>query len=245
MSNNRGVQPGWYADPMGRFELRYFNGAAWTADVSANGTRFVDPLGLDVAPGNNDGTTTGAANGAASAATVLGIIAVATAWMPFVVVFGAIAAVLAVAFGLIGLRRSQNSGVGRNRAIVGLATGASGLLAAVLGAALTVIVVGVYDDYLNPAPHEVTIASCTVAGSRATATGIVTNRGDSTADFSIVVDFVRRGTDNADRQGRVDVDEVAPGDSIEFTVERQVSLDDVDCIVSDVNGPLPFGIALD
>ena len=245
MANDSGVQPGWYTDPMGRFELRYFNGTAWTADVSASGTRFVDPLGLDVAPGDGVGTTTGRANGLASAAMVLGILAVATAWMPFIVVVGAIAAILAVAFGLVGLRRSQASGVGRNRAIVGLATGASGLIAGVLGVVLTVIVVGVYDDYLNPAPHEVTITSCTVAGSRATATGTVTNLGDSTADFSIVVDFVRPGTDNVDRQGRTDVDEVAAGDSIEFTVERQVSLDDVDCIVNDVNGPLPFGLALD
>ena len=245
MSNDSGVQPGWYADPMGRFELRYFNGAAWTADVSANGARFVDPLGLDIARGDGDGSTLGATNGPASAAMVLGIIAVATAWIPFVVVVGVIAAVLAVALGLVGLRRSQTSGAGRNRAIVGLATGASGLLAAVLGVVLTMIVVGVYDDYLNPAPHEVAITSCTVTGSRATATGLLTNLGDSTADFSVLVGFVRPGTDNVDRQGRTDVDDVAAGDSVEFTVERQVSLDDVDCLVNDVNGPLPFGLALD
>ncbi len=213
--------------------------------MSANGTRFIDPLGLDVTPGVDDRNATGESNGVASAAMVLGVLAVATAWMPFIVVFGVVAAVLAVAFGLVGLRRSQVSGVGRNRAIVGLATGASGLVAGMLGVVLTVIVVGVYDDYLNPAPHEVTITSCTVAGSRASATGTLTNLGDSTADFSVVVDFVRRGTDNVDRQGRVDVDEVEAGDSTEFTVERQVTLDDVDCIVSDVNGPLPFGLDLD
>jgi hypothetical protein len=245
VSNDSGVQPGWYADPMGRFELRYFNGAAWTADVSTNGVRFVDPLGLAVAAGDGDSTTTAAANGPASAAMVLGIIAVATAWLPFIVVVGVIAAVLAVALGLVGLRRSQTSGVGRNRAIVGLATGASGLIAGSLGVMLTVIVLGVYDDYLHPAPHEVTITSCTMAGSRATATGVLTNLGDSTAGFSVVVDFVRPGTDNVDRQGRTDVDDVAAGDSIEFIVERQVSLDEVDCTVSDVNGPLPFGLALD
>ena len=247
MANDSGVQPGWYADPMGRFELRYFNGVTWTADVSDDGIRFVDPLGLDIAASDHTsaGTFSGAKNGVASAAMVLGIIAVATAWMPIIVVFGAILAVVAVVLGAIGLRRSQISGVGRNRAIVGLATGASGLVAAVLGVVLTVIVVNVFDDYMNPAPHEVAVTSCTMAGSRATATGTLTNLDDNPASFSILVAFVDPDTDDLDRQSRTEVDDVAAGGSVEFTVERQVTLDEVDCVVSDVNGPLPFGLALD
>ena len=251
MANDSGVQPGWYADPMGRFELRYFNGTTWTADVSADGARFVDPLGLDVGErphgGDHPSISVGGdgANAAANAAMILGIIAVATAWLPFIVVFGAIAAILAVAFGVIGLRKSQMSGVGRSRAIVGLITGGSGLLAAVLGIVLTVIVLDVYDAYVDPAAHDIEITSCSIAGSRATAVGILTNLDDTTADFSVLVGFVRPGTDNPDRESRIDVDDVAAGSSVEFTVERQVSLDAVDCIVLDVNGPLPFGLALD
>ena len=38
-------QPGWYPDPSGRFEFRFHNGSLWTADVSTNGQRYVDPLG--------------------------------------------------------------------------------------------------------------------------------------------------------------------------------------------------------
>ena len=34
---------GWFPDPLRRFEFRYFNGERWTDDVSADGTRFVDP----------------------------------------------------------------------------------------------------------------------------------------------------------------------------------------------------------
>jgi hypothetical protein len=41
-----GGQPaGWFADPYGRFQLRYWDGAAWTAHVSTNGQQQVDPMG--------------------------------------------------------------------------------------------------------------------------------------------------------------------------------------------------------
>jgi hypothetical protein len=245
VANDSGVQPGWYADPLGRFELRYFNGDEWTADVSNDGGRFVDPLGIAIAPSDGPGASTPAANTVATSAMVLGIIAVATAWMPVIVAFGAVCAVFAVTLGFVGLRRARRTGVGRNRAIVGLVTGGSGLVAAVLGVVLTVIVVDVYDAYVNPAAHEVVITSCTVTGSRATAMGTITNLDDEAADFSILVGFVRPGTDNLDRQARTEVDGVAPGASAEFTVERQVTLEDVDCLVNQVNGPLPFGLALD
>jgi len=245
VANDSGVQPGWYADPLGRFELRYFNGAAWTADVSADGSRFVDPLGLDTSPSQPLPSSSTGQNTAATAAMVLGIIAVTIAWIPIIVVFGAIAAVLAVVLGIIGRRSSRQTGVGQSRAIIGLVTGGCGLLATALGIALTIIVLNAYDDYLNPAAHEVAITSCTVAGSRATAVGTITNLDDTSADFSILVGFVRPGTDNADRESRTEIDDVEPGGSAEFSVERQVSLEDVDCIVIDVNGPLPFGLALD
>lgn len=34
--------PGWYPDPTGRFELRYFDGATWSSSVSRAGQQFVD-----------------------------------------------------------------------------------------------------------------------------------------------------------------------------------------------------------
>jgi hypothetical protein len=176
---------------------------------------------------------------------VLGIVAVATAWMPFVVVVGAVAAVLALVFGMLAIRRSGPSGAGRSRAVVGLITGGSGLLAAVLGAVLTVVVLDVYDSYLNPPPHETIVTSCEVVGSRAIATGRLENLGDDTSDFSVLIGFVRPGTDNPHRTTRVTLDDVEAGASAPFDAERQVELDDVDCIVIEVTGPLPFGLALD
>lgn len=34
---------GWYPDPSGRFELRYWDGGAWTEHVSRQGQQFTDP----------------------------------------------------------------------------------------------------------------------------------------------------------------------------------------------------------
>jgi hypothetical protein len=37
------VAAGWYADPAGRFELRYWDGGTWTEHVSRAGQQFTDP----------------------------------------------------------------------------------------------------------------------------------------------------------------------------------------------------------
>ncbi len=38
-----GAASGWYADPFGRHEARYFDGTAWTEHVSSHGRQAVDP----------------------------------------------------------------------------------------------------------------------------------------------------------------------------------------------------------
>lgn len=37
------VPAGWYADPAGRYELRYWDGAQWTEHVARGGTQHTDP----------------------------------------------------------------------------------------------------------------------------------------------------------------------------------------------------------
>ena len=37
------VPPGWYADPANRYELRYWDGSAWTEHVSRAGQQYTDP----------------------------------------------------------------------------------------------------------------------------------------------------------------------------------------------------------
>lgn len=237
------VAPGWYPDPTGRFETRFHNGVTWTADVANNGQRFVDPLGT--APPRTTLPANGSGNRQATAAMVLGIVALAIGWMPFVVIFGVVAAVLALVLGTVGLRRSSASGTGRAFALTGLITGAVGLLACVVGVLLTVVVIDAIDRFENPPPHEATVISCELDGSTATLTAEITNLGNSTADFSVKIAFVRPGTDNAQYSTRIAVDNVLPGGSAEFGVDRRVALEEIDCIISSVDGPLPFGLELD
>lgn len=240
---------GWYPDPTRRFELRYHNGHAWTADVATDGDRFVDPLGTrpgpvpaSTPPASPAATPGGGRNGAATASMVLGIIAVALGWLPFVVVVGAIAAVLALVLGFTGRRRARASGVGGAFALTGLITGAVGAVVCVAGVLFTAAILQAFDRFENPEPHSATITSCTRSGDEVTALGELTNLGDDAADFSVRVHFVRAGTDNPQRQALVELDEVAPGTARSFEVTRAVSLAAVDCIVGSVRGALPYGI---
>ena len=41
----------WYPDPMGRHELRYYDGSAWTDHVSSGGKQSIDPLTPGTVPG--------------------------------------------------------------------------------------------------------------------------------------------------------------------------------------------------
>jgi hypothetical protein len=76
-------------------------------------------------------------------------------------------------------------------------------------------------------------------------TGEITNVGDATTDFGITVAFVRSGTHDIRRTARVEVSDVAPGATVEFDAQGQVDLESVDCEVTEVTGPLPFGLELD
>lgn len=40
----RGVTASWRSDPTGRYELRYWDGSAWTDSVASSGRRFNDPV---------------------------------------------------------------------------------------------------------------------------------------------------------------------------------------------------------
>ena len=42
-ASNPKVPAAWYADPSGRYELRYWDGNEWTEHVARSGQQFVDP----------------------------------------------------------------------------------------------------------------------------------------------------------------------------------------------------------
>ena len=239
---------GWHPDPTTRFELRYHNGRAWTADVSTDGERFVDPAGARPAPVSATSAETHATptpsgrNPIATAAMVLGIIGIGIGWMPFIVVLGVIAATLAIVFGFRGRGRAASAGVGGGFALTGIITGFVGLLVCAGGVVFSVSLLRAVDSFENPAPNETMISSCERSGNELTATGTVINTSDATASYTVRVYFVRPGTDNPRRQATVALDPLAPGESGTFEATRNVGDLDLDCIVGAVRGPLPYGV---
>ena len=57
---NQQYPAGWFPDPLGRYDHRWFNGTTWTSDVSLDGQRFVDPLGTSPGPTGGSGPGAGA-----------------------------------------------------------------------------------------------------------------------------------------------------------------------------------------
>jgi len=235
-STNR---PDWYPDPTHRFEYRYHNGTIWTGDVSVDGKRFLDPLqpSMPTAP-------TGRPGGKAVAAFVLGLGSVVLGWVPFLCVLAAAAAVLAIIFAIAYLRsarRLQTAGAnGRGFAIAGLLLAPLGLVAAAVGIWLSIVVLRAVDDYTNVGVYTVDGRDCGVVDGRATFAGTITNQSSTTHSYHLVIEFLRKGTDNALYTESTDIDNVAPQESAPWSISRFVSEPDVDCRVRDVSGPLPF-----
>jgi hypothetical protein len=241
------VRAGWYPDPAARFELRYHNGIAWTADVSTDGDRFVDPLGAQPgASGPQHAPQPEAKNSAATASMVLGIIAIGLGWLPFIFALAAVLGILAIVLGLRARRRAKTPGpqfgVGSGMATAGLILGPIGLLACVGGLIFSIVMVGAIDRFENPAANNTAITSCERDGNDVTAKGELTNASDDTASFTVRVSFVRPGTDNQRRQANVIVSDVEPGQTRSFEAVRSVTLEEVDCIIGSVRGELPFGV---
>ena len=51
--------PNWYPDPAGRLQYRFWDGAAWTDQVSDNGVQSADPLQRNIADSIDQGLVVG------------------------------------------------------------------------------------------------------------------------------------------------------------------------------------------
>jgi hypothetical protein len=230
---SRATPPGWYADPRGRFEYRYFNGVQWTSDVSINGQRYVDseqPASYrPVRP----------SRGMAIAAFVTGISSVVVGWIPFIFVLAAGAAVAAIVFGIIGLRHARrNDGAGRSFAIAGVILGPIGLGTCVGGLFLTLLVWHEFDHYIHPGPHRLVVGDCSDDNGRATLTGTIRNDDDRDHDYNIVVEFTP--SSGSSHRSTVALRDVGAGDTADWTASTSVATSTVTCRVVDVFGPKPF-----
>jgi hypothetical protein len=232
--------PGWHPDPFRRYDLRYFNGTAWTADVSSGGHRMVDPLGAQMpATGGSPvdrPTASRRGTGFGLTAMILGIIAVTTAWMPFAFVAGAVCAVLAIVFGAIARRRRRAEGASSTTATVGLILGPIAMVLAVGGFALTLLVL----DVLRPGRYEIADTSCQEVGGRQVFDGSIRNDTGRTRSYTIHVEFLRAGTNNVLDTASTDVNDVPGGGSAPWTVSVRNTGVAMDCRVDTVVGTFNF-----
>lgn len=240
----------WYPDPTGRYEFRYFNGATWTADVSRNGARGVDTVPMSAPGAGPAGWSAGPASrrsGKATAALVLGIVAIGLSWVPFLFVAGAICGVLAIVYGLVARRVTPPDP--RAFAGVGVILGAASLVVCALGVFLTVRVVDEIDTFTNPPDYDVDITRCARDGTSVDITGSITNIDDRASEYLVFV-RIRAGGDTG--TAIIDVGRVAAGSTEGFTATvRLPGIDperaagtETSCVVTNVTGPYPFGVEL-
>ncbi len=226
---------------MGRFEYRYFNGEQWTSDVAINGQRYVDaPISqLTQQPAKRP------PRGMAIASMITGICAVALGWVPFVFVIAAGAAIAALVFGILGLQNARrHDGYGRGFAITGLVLAPVALVVCVGGFFFTRAVIREFRDFIEPGPHELVVEQpCTLEDGRATVNGTIRNLDDREHDYRIFVDF--DDNDGDSKASTIAVRDVAPGETAPWTSSVAFDGNTVECTVSDVFGPAPFGIDQD
>lgn len=208
----------------------------WTSDVSDGGQRLIDPLGTG--PGYADAGA-GRGNGIATAALTCGIIGMLIAWIPFVVVAGIVLGVLALVFGIKGVRRAASVGSGRGMAITGIVTGSLTLLLAIIGVVLSVVFIRAVADFIEPGPVQAEFSECTLDGRTAIVEGTITNDSRSVRDYTLFV--------TVDEQ--VDIlsfDSLAPGEQVGWTARIRTRTIIDECLPTlVVQGPFPFGVEID
>jgi hypothetical protein len=225
---------GWFPDPLGRHEHRYFNGSAWTSDVADGGQRSVDPFGTAPGPGAGTGS-----NSAATAAVVMGSVGLAVAWVPFIVVIGFVLSVLAVIFGIRGLRRARATGSGRGAAMAGTIMGALGIAASVVGVIFSVMVWNEVVAFAEPGPVSTEITNCAVDGRRVEVEGTITNLDDERHDYTLFVEV-------GGRREIVTVDDVQIDETVAWATVITARSADFECDPDiTVQGPFPYGIEVD
>lgn len=212
---------GWYPDPVGAHELRYHNGQVWTGDVSDGGVRHVSPI--PPTPGTERSGTP---------ALVLGIITLCIGWIPFVCLVAFATGLAAV---IVGLRRRRSNNA-RSAAHLGIVTGAIGLVFAIGGTWLSVVIIDAVVEYDDPGPHAVELTSCGEVDGITEARGTLTNLDDRTRSYTVEVTF------DEDRSETTELDDVEAGTTASFVVVLDLRFDELNCRVTAVNGPRPFGL---
>jgi hypothetical protein len=241
-------QPGWYPDPLHRYDHRWYNGSTWTSDVSVNGRRYVDPV-TPASSGSSPPAIPGGRlpRGLAIFALICGLAAVATTWMPFVVIIGIVAATVAIGLAVTALRRiSRGTADGKGMAITGLVCAVVAIALAPVGIILTQRTTREFVRFIEPAPHQVEVTSCKHNAGIASVAGTLRNDDDTIRSFVVFVDVIDTDDKSTLTSVFVTVSDVPAG--TERTWEASSGApgsQPVTCRISAVTGPFPFGLQLD
>lgn len=149
MTDGSAWPPGWFPDPTGRHDHRWWDGAAWTAHVADAGIASTDPLpepGPGPAPGRPapPRPAQGPSDGMSVAALAVAIGSLVLAFVPG---FGLVLPVAAIVLAVLGRSRIRRSGgSGDGIAIAGLVTGIVGLVLALVVTAFTALLLLTFQD---------------------------------------------------------------------------------------------------
>jgi hypothetical protein len=167
--------PGWFPDPTGRHDHRWWDGVAWTAHVADAGVAGRDPLdapGGGIDPGPRARPTDGRSPGPASdgstdpvavTSLTIAIPAVLLALLPVVGLFPAASALILAIVARSRVRRSGRRGDGI--AIAGLVTAIVALLIAIVVTVVAVTLLGGAGGELSEVFRE--YAACLESNSQA------------------------------------------------------------------------------
>jgi hypothetical protein len=232
---------GWFPDPLGRYDHRWFNGTTWTADVSLRGQRYVDPAPLIAGPAHGWATPARPSRTMAVLALVFGLAALSTAWMPFLVVVGIVGGITAIVVGIIAVRRAgRGTADGRGLAVAGIVLGGLALAVSPVGIALTATTYRELVRFAQPGRVVTTIDRCTASGGSLMIAGTVENREDDERDY--VIDIAVSSPGNDVFRLRAPVDDVAPGATEPWSISVLSSVTSPTCRLAQVTGPYPFGL---
>lgn len=130
--------PGWFPDPTGRHDHRWWDGAAWTAHVADAGVASLDALATPTEPMPAPRASADAASGNDPVAVTSLALALGSILLAFVPGFGLVLPVAAIALAVIARARIRTSRrAGDGIAIAGLVLGIGSLLLAIVVSAFT------------------------------------------------------------------------------------------------------------
>jgi hypothetical protein len=161
--------------------------------------------------------------------------------VPFVFVLAAIGAILALVFGIVGVRAAaRQDGHGRGYAVWGIVLSIVALALCVVGFAFTRVVLRQVNAYLSPGPNQVRIERCEMSQETGLLMrGTIQNLDSKAHRYEITV--VYRFADSSSDSEVLSIPSVPAGTAKEFSSHATVvKAGGVQCEVTSVYGPAPF-----